>query len=50
MAFKFSIKDVDINILTSDELEQLQAKSLSIERINSVRDVFLFCCYVFVVI
>lgn len=45
MAFKITIRDVQRNLLTQDELDLLRLKSLSIVRIGIVRDIFLFCCY-----
>jgi len=45
MAFKVTIRDVQRNLLTQDELDLLRLKSFSIVRIGVVRDIFLFCCY-----
>lgn len=45
IAFKITIRDVQRNLLTQDELDILRLKSLSIVRIGIVRDIFLFCCY-----
>ena len=43
--FKCSSKKVIREILTTEELQLLSDKETSIERINEVRDIFLFCCY-----
>jgi site-specific recombinase XerD len=43
--FKLSKKEVIKEILTDAELEDLAAKKLRSERLNLVRDIFLFSCY-----
>lgn len=42
---KFKLKQVDAVYLNDEELEAISQKELHIERINQVRDVFLFCCF-----
>jgi integrase len=32
-------------VLPKEELDQLRKKKLSVERLNAVRDMFVFCCY-----
>lgn len=44
-SIKFKINPVDAVFLTNEELEIIRKKELSIERIDQVRDVFLFCCF-----
>lgn len=42
---KFKLKPVDAIYLTGKELELMMNKEIYIERIEHVRDVFLFCCF-----
>jgi len=42
---KFKLKPVDAVFLTSQELECMRIKEITIPRIKQVRDVFLFCCF-----
>lgn len=42
---KFKLKPVDAVFLTSQELERMKIKEITIPRISKVRDVFLFCCF-----
>lgn len=42
---KLKIEPVDKEFLTEDELERIKSKRITIERISSVRDIFVFCCY-----
>lgn len=42
---KFKLKPVDAIFLTRKELEAVIKKEFSIERIDNVRNVFLFCCF-----
>ncbi|PKR80697.1 hypothetical protein CW751_07970 [Brumimicrobium salinarum] len=44
-SFKCSNKKVHREILTEDELQLLTEKEFTIQRLEEVRDVFLFCCY-----
>jgi site-specific recombinase XerD len=43
--FKTTRKEVKIVALTDDELARMIAKDFGIERLNHVRDIFVFCCY-----
>lgn len=43
--YKAKIKEVIRDFLSSEELELISQKSFVSERLNQVRDVFLFCCY-----
>ncbi len=42
---KFKLNQVDAVYLTDEELKAIRKKELHIERIDQVRDIFLFCCY-----
>jgi site-specific recombinase XerD len=42
---KFHIEEVDIDFLNEDELNKLMTKKFKIERLQQVRDVYLFCCF-----
>lgn len=45
--YGFKIKKIEPkrNVLTKEEINQLAEKQFSVERLEHVRDVFLFCCY-----
>ena len=43
--FKMAKKEVERPFLTIEELKALEAKKFEIERLEQVRDIFLFCCY-----
>ena len=43
--FKSKVKQVDRVYLTKEELETLNSKVFEIERLNQVKDIFLFSCY-----
>lgn len=43
--FKCSTKKVTREILTEEELKTLAEKEFTIQRLEEVRDIFLFCCY-----
>lgn len=45
LSHRNKIKMVDRVILTPDELQKLRDKEFCLERLRTVRDVFLFCCY-----
>jgi len=45
LGFKISIEEVKITPLSNEELKLISEKDFSIERLNQVRDVFLFCCF-----
>jgi len=42
---KFQAKEVIKEVLTKEELERIMAKQFDMERLEYVRDVFIFCCY-----
>jgi len=42
---KFKLNQVDAVYLNDEELDAVRNKVITIERIDQVRDVFLFCCY-----
>lgn len=42
---KFKLIDVERQYLTESELNMIASKELHVERLEQVRDVFLFCCY-----
>jgi len=43
--FEIKMKEVKKGYLTKEELRNLYTKKIKIERLDQVRDVFLFCCY-----
>lgn len=43
--YKTAYKEVNRDILTSDELIRIEEKRFSIKRLDEVKDVFLFVCY-----
>lgn len=43
--YKFKIEKTGIEFLTMEELEALMKKEFSIERLEVVRDIFVFCCF-----
>lgn len=43
--FRCANKKVEREILTQEELHILHEKEFSIQRLEAVRDIFLFCCY-----
>jgi len=42
---KFKIKPVERHALTKDELAAVETKIITVERLNKVRDLFVFSCY-----
>ena len=42
---KFHLDDVDMDFLTEEELDTVMKKQFKIERIQQVKDVYLFCCF-----
>lgn len=44
-SIKFHLKEVDIAYLTQEELDRICKKEFSIERLEKVRDVYVFCCF-----
>lgn len=45
MAFKMTTKEVDRQALTPSELQNIANKDFDNERLEHVRDIFIFCCY-----
>ena len=44
MRFRMSLKEVVKEYLTKEELEAITEKGLEIDRLDQIRDVFIFCC------
>jgi len=42
---KFRLEDVDMAYLDAKELDKLMKKQFNIERMEQVKDVYLFCCF-----
>jgi integrase len=42
---RFKLHEVEKSFLTSEELSIVETKELHVERLDQIRDVFLFCCY-----
>lgn len=45
MKYQVKLKETKRGFLDKDELSNLANKELSVERLDQVRDVFVFCCY-----
>jgi integrase len=45
MGFKMKKKDVERIPLSKEEIQTIANKALVSDRLNQVRDIFLFCCY-----
>lgn len=45
MAYKVTLRETHRTVLTEEELETLSSKTLTIPRMDLVRDMFLFSCY-----
>ncbi|MES2329251.1 MAG: site-specific integrase [Bacteroidota bacterium] len=45
MAYKLKTKRTERECLTTTELEAIENKSFDMERLNTIRDIFLFSCY-----
>lgn len=45
LGFKMTKREVERVVLTESELQALSSKQFSLERLNLVRDIFLFSCY-----
>jgi len=43
--YKAKLKEVHRGYLTQEELDILKNKNFTVERIQSVKDIFIFCCY-----
>ncbi|MFR9497323.1 MAG: site-specific integrase [Rikenellaceae bacterium] len=44
-AYKIKMQKVDRGYLTKEELEIIMTKEIDVERLDHLRDVFLFCCW-----
>lgn len=42
---RFSLQPVERDFLEAHEIEKLYKKKITIERLEQVRDIFIFCCY-----
>ena len=45
IGFNMALREVERVALTAEELERMAVKSFAIDRLNQVRDIFLFSCY-----
>lgn len=45
MKYQVKLKETKRGFLDKEELERLENKELGVERLDQVRDVFIFCCY-----
>ncbi len=45
IGFKLALREVEREALTAEELDRIAAKTFPIERLNQVRDIFLFSCF-----
>jgi hypothetical protein len=45
LGFKMSLKEVQIIPLSQGDLQALENKKFSCERLNQVKNIFLFCCF-----
>lgn len=45
LGYKFRLEETHIDFLTQEELETLMNKEFSIPRLETVRDIFVFCCF-----
>ena len=43
--YKVKLQEVEREILSSEELQALAEKDIQIERLDNIRDIFLFACY-----
>jgi site-specific recombinase XerD len=43
--FKFHLDEVDMDYLDEKELDKLMEKKFSIERLQVVKDIYIFCCF-----
>ncbi|MFD2555443.1 site-specific integrase [Sphingobacterium tabacisoli] len=43
--YKVKLQEVERNVLTQEELETIIEKKITIERLDAVRDIFLFSCF-----
>jgi len=42
---RFRFEEVDVDYLTEDELEIISKKEFAIQRLQQVKDIYVFCCY-----
>jgi len=42
---KFRLEEVDMDFLNEDELNTMMQKKFDVERLQQVKDVYLFCCF-----
>jgi site-specific recombinase XerD len=42
---RFKFEETNIGFLTQEELEELIHKEFSVQRLEQVRDIFVFCCF-----
>ena len=42
---KFRLDEVDMDFLSEEELKQLMKKELRFERLQQVKDIYVFCCF-----
>lgn len=42
---RFQWDEVDLAFLTEDELSHLMTKKFGVERISTIRDIYVFCCF-----
>jgi len=45
LGFKMSLREVEIVPLSQEDLQALENKKFSCERLEQVKDIFLFCCF-----
>jgi site-specific recombinase XerD len=45
VGIKYRLDDVDLAFLTEEELKIMMTKQIGIERLEVVRDTYLFCCF-----
>ncbi len=43
--FKGKVKEVERQFLSQEEIDAIMNKKFSIDRLNQVKDIFIFCCY-----
>lgn len=43
--YKFKYQKIEKDFLTEKELQKLEKKSFMVDRLNLVKDLFVFCCY-----
>jgi hypothetical protein len=44
-AYQVKLKDTKRTFLNKEELTRIEEKPIGIERLENVRDIFVFCCY-----